>query len=148
MSLAKVLGIKPEPAKKEEVEDKRPKISPFDFVKDIQHAQKNLIVDEWTEKQYNPYIVNRALGFSADTVIQANEMNARPGLSKKLQVLFLLNTIRPKKRFTPWVKAEKIRDLDNVKRYYGYSNAKARSVLKVLTATQLDYIRERLNTGG
>ena len=45
-------------------------------------------------------------------------------------------------------KAEKSEDLDMVKRYYGYSNAKARSALKVLTAQQLDYIRERLNTGG
>jgi hypothetical protein len=148
MSLAKVLGVKPEPKKVEEVEVKRPKISPFDFVKDIQHPQKNLIVDEWSEGQYNPFMVNKALGFSQDTVIQANEMNSRPFLSKKMQNLFFLNTIRPKKRFTPWVKAEKVQDLDNVKRYYGYSNAKARSVLRVLTAQQLDYIRERLNTGG
>lgn len=148
MTLAKVLGIKPEVKKVEEVEPKLPKIDLFDFIKDIQHGHKNLIVDEWSEKQYNPFMINLALSFSADTVIQANEMNARPNLSKKMQNLFLINSVRPKKRFTPWVKAEKIRDLDNVKRYYGYSNAKARSVLKVLTATQLDYIRERLNTGG
>jgi len=148
MTLAKVLGIKPEPKKVEEIEKKRPSISPFDFVKDIQHGHTNLIVDEWSEKQYNPFMINRALGFCQDTVIQANEMNSRPGLSKKMQNLFLINSIRPKKRFAPWVKAEKIEALDLVKRYYGYSNAKARSVLKVLTAQQLDYIKERLNTGG
>ncbi len=148
MTLAKVLGVKPEPKKVEEVEAKRPKITPFDFVKDIQFAHSNLIVDEWSEKQYNPYMVNLILSFGADTVIQANEMNSRPNLSKKAQNLFLINMIRPKKRFTPWVKAEKIQDVELVKRYYGYSNEKARSVLRVLTAQQLDIIRERLNTGG
>lgn len=148
MSFAKLLGIKVEPKKPEEVEVKRPSIDLFAFVKDIQHGHKNLIVDEWSEKQYNPYMINRALSMFPDTIIQANEMNSRPFLSRKMQNLFLINTIRPKKRFTPWVKAEKSEDLDMVKRYYGYNTAKARSALKVLTAQQLDYIRERLNTGG
>ena len=148
MSFAKLLGIKVEPKKAEEPEAKLPKIDLFTFIKDIQHGHKNLIVDEWSEKQYNPHMVNLALSFSPETIIQANEMNSRPFLSKKMQNLFLINTIRPKKRFTPWVKAEKSEDLDMVKQYYGYNTEKARSALKVLTAQQLDYIRERLNTGG
>lgn len=150
MSFAKLLGIKTntEKAAREEEAPKPSKIDLFAFVNDIQHGHKNLIVDEWSEKQYNPYMINRALSFSQDTCIQANEMNSRPSLSKKMQNLFLINTIRPKKRFGTWVKAEKSEDLDMVKRYYGYNNAKARSALKVLTAQQLDYIREKLDTGG
>ena len=148
MSLAKVLGVKPEPKAVEEEEVKRPKISPFDFAKDIQHPQKNLIVDEWSEKQYNPFMVNKALSFSPETIFQANEMNARPNLSKKAQNLFLLHMIRPKKRYSPWVKAEKHEDLELVKQYYGYSTDKARSVLRVLTAQQLAVIREKMNMGG
>lgn len=148
MSFAKLLGIKVEPKKPEEPESKRPSIDLFAFVKDIQYGHKNLIEDEWSENQYNPHMVNLALSFSSDTIVQANEMNSRPFLSKKMQNLFLINTIRPKKRFTPWVKAEKSEDLDMVKKYYNYNTEKARSALKVLTAQQLDYIRERLNTGG
>ena len=53
-------------------------ISPFDYVNAINHTKDNIIVDEWTESQYKSFVVNKALSFSADTVIQANEMNSRP----------------------------------------------------------------------
>ena len=40
---------------------------------------------------------------------------------------FLLNTIRPKKRYAPWVKdPDKLKNLEYVKEYYGYSNEKAK----------------------
>src|SRR3989304_4973463 len=106
MSLAKLLGLK-EPKVVPEEKTKKPKIDLFVFVKAIQYTKEPLIVDEWSERQYNPFMVNRALSFNPETVIQANEMNSRPHLGKKLQFSFLINTIRPKKRFDAWVKAEK-----------------------------------------
>lgn len=148
MSFAKLLGIKVEPKGVEEPEAKKPKIDLFAFIKDIQHSHKNLIVDEWSEKQYNPHMINLALSFYPDTIIQANEMNSRPNLSRKMQNLFLINTIRSKKRFTPWVKGEKLEDLDMVKEYYGYSTEKARSALRILTNQQLEVIRGRMEEGG
>ena len=69
-------------------EDQLVNINPFDFVNAINHTKDNLIVDEWSESQYKPFLVNKALSFTADTVIQANEMNSRSHLDKKLQYSF------------------------------------------------------------
>ena len=124
------------------------KISPFDFVNAIHYTKENLIVDDWSEKQYNPFVVNKSLSFGADTVIPANEMNSRPHLEKRLQFDFLINTIRPRKRFNKWLKAEKIEDLELVKQYYNYNTEKALQALRILSPEQINTIKERLNTGG
>jgi hypothetical protein len=84
----------------------------------------------------------------ADTAIYANEMNARYHLDFQLQFDFLINTIRPRKRYNKWLKAETVEVLDVIQEYYGYSINKARQVLPLLTADQLRYIKERLNKGG
>ena len=68
-------------------------MTPFDYVKAINYTKSNLIVDDLTEKEYNPFIVNRALSMGMDTVLQANEMNRSPHLEKRLQFDFLLNSI-------------------------------------------------------
>lgn len=127
---------------------KQPAISPFDFINSINYSKENLIVDDWSEKQYIPYIVNRGLSFGPDTVIPANEMNSRPHLDKKLQFNFLINTIRPKKRYNKWVKAEKHDAIEIVKSYYGYSTDKARQALSILTSDQIEQLKEKLKKGG
>jgi hypothetical protein len=78
----------------------------------------------------------------------ANEMNKYNFLPKKLQYDFFINTIRNKKRFSPWIKKEIIKDLDYVKNYYGYSNEKAQQALKILSKEQIDFIKSKLETGG
>ena len=125
-----------------------PTISPFDFINAIHHTKENLIVDDWSEKQYNPYIVNKGLSYGHDTVIPANEMNSRPHIPKALQFSFLVNIIRTKKRFNKWIKAEKIDALEVIKEYYGYSTEKARQVLPLLDDNQIETIRTRLHKGG
>lgn len=127
---------------------KQPSISPFDFINSINYSKENLIIDDWSEKQYVPYIVNRGLSFGSDTVIQANEMNSRPHLDKKLQYQFLINIIRPKKRFNKWIKAEKIEAMELVKSYYGYSTEKAKQAISILSKEQLEIIRKKLEKGG
>ena len=132
----------------ETFEYKDPAISPFDFVNAINFNKNDLMVDDWSEKQYVPYIVNKALSYGADTVIPANEMNSRPHLDKKLQFQFLLNNIRPKKRFNKWIKAEKIESIEVIKQYYGYSNEKARQVIPLLDQSKIDYLKQKLEKGG
>ena len=78
-----------------------------------------MIVDDWSEKQYNPYIVNKALSYGADTVIACNEMNSRPHIEKRPQFDFLKAVVRPKKRFNKWLKPVKEEDLEVVKEWYG-----------------------------
>lgn len=135
---------------KKEVDEvyKSPSISPFDFLNAINYSKDDLIVDEWSEKQYNAYIVNKGLSFSSDTVVQANEMNSRPHVEKKLQFQFLINTIRSRKRFNKWIKPEKIDELELVKEYYGYSTEKARQVLSILTPEHMTMIKQKLKKGG
>ena len=127
---------------------KAPAISPFDFINAITYNKNDLMVDDWAEKQYIPYIVNKGLSYGADTVIQANEMNSRPHLDKKLQFQFLLNNIRPKKRYNKWIKAEKIESIEVINQYYGYSNEKARQVIPLLDQSKIDYLKQKLEKGG
>lgn len=127
---------------------KKPQISPFDFANAINHSKESLIVDDWSEKQYNPFIVNKSLSYGADTVIYANEMNSRPHLDRRLQFDFLINTVRPRKRYNKWLKAETVDVLATVQEYYGYSIEKARQVLPLLSADQLEQIKNKLNRGG
>lgn len=132
----------------EQFKVKKKAISPFDFANSINHTKENLIVDAWSEKQYNSFIVNKALSYGADTVVAANEMNSRPHIDKKAQYDFLRGIIRPKKRFNKWLKAEKEEQLELVKEYYGYNNTKAATALRILNEDQLNSIRKRLNKGG
>lgn len=127
---------------------KQKAISPFDFLNSINYNKENLIVDDWSEKQYNAYVINKGLSFSPDTVIQANEMNSRPHIDKLLQYSFLINIVRPKKRFNKWIKSEKIEAIEIVKDYYGYSTEKARQVVSILTIEQIDTLKQKLQKGG
>jgi hypothetical protein len=83
-----------------------------------------------------------------DTVLYANEMNIAHSLPKKLQYDFYLNSVRKRKRFSPWLRKDKVKDLDVVKSYYGYSNEKAQQALRILSPEQLAFIRSKLDTGG
>ncbi len=121
-----------------------------EYLNAINSSKKKLMdtEDEMWEKKYPPFIVNKCLSAFPETLMLVNEMNMRSHLDKKLQFDFLINSLRPRKRYTPWVKAMKLENLEYVKEYYGYSHAKARSALEILTNSQLDYIKERLNRGG
>ena len=61
---------------------------------------------------------------------------------------FFIHIVRKKKRFSPWLRKDKINDLDTVKTYYGYSNEKAEQILKILTKEQLNFIKSKLDIGG
>ena len=114
------------------------------------NTNKNNLIDEDPdiEKQYPSYIINRCLSGQIDSVMFANEMNKHPNLEKKLQYDFFLNSLRKRKRYSPWLRKEQIENLELVKQYYGYSNEKAKQVLNILTREQLSFIRDRLETGG
>jgi len=110
----------------------------------------NLTKEDLSEeiKTYPPYIINRCLSGHIDCVMYANEMNMYHHLSKDMQYSFYLNSLRKRKRFSPWLRKEKVTDLECVKSYYGYSNEKASQALKILTPEQLTFIKQRLDIGG
>ena len=120
-----------------------------DWLNSINQTKKNLIdEDPLVEKQYPAYIVNRCLSGHLDAIMFVNEMNQYHFLDKKMQYDFYLNTLRTKKRFSPWLRKDTIKDIDHVKRYYGYSNEKAKQALTLLTKEQIAFIKSKFETGG
>jgi len=119
------------------------------YLNSINYDKVNLMdQDEEAIKPYPPYIINRCLSGFMDTVLYANEMNMASHLDSKMQYDFFINTIRKRKRFSPWLKKDSLNDLELVKQYYAYSNEKAKTALGLLTKEQLEFIKSKLNTGG
>tara|TARA_R100000995_G_C3473692_1_gene119697 strand:- start:351 stop:731 length:381 start_codon:yes stop_codon:yes gene_type:complete len=120
-----------------------------DWLNSINFNKENLIKENPDlVKEYPPYIINRCLSGHLDCVLFANEMNKYHFLDKDMQFNFYINILRKRKRFSPWVRKEKVSDLEFVKSYYGYNNEKASQALKILSKEQLDYIKQKLDTGG
>ena len=128
------------------------KTNPFDFTNSINQSKTDLMRgtanDKLAEKSYNPFLTNRALSYHNDTVFFANEMNTRHHLDNLLQYDFLLNIVRPKKRYAKWSKKDNDGDVLIVKEYFGYNDTKARQALAILTPEQLTTIRITLQKGG
>ena len=121
-----------------------------DYLNSINLSKENLMESEdpaW-ERCYPPFVINKCMSHHMDTVMFANDMNMYPELDKKLQYDFFINTVRTRKRFSPWGKKEKVTDIELVKEFYGYSTEKAEQALRILSPTQLDVIRSKLNKGG
>ena len=121
-----------------------------DYLNAINHTKETLMdtEDEQWEKKYPPFIVNKCLAPFQDTIMLVNEINQLHQLDKKLQYDFLLNSLRTRKRFAPWVKATKLENLEYVKEFYGYNNEKAKVALDILTDEQISAIKQKMNKGG
>tara|TARA_B110001452_G_scaffold32734_1_gene25520 strand:+ start:49 stop:435 length:387 start_codon:yes stop_codon:yes gene_type:complete len=121
-----------------------------EYLNSINFTKKDLMKSEDKEwiKKYPAFIINKILSGFSDTIMLVNEVNRNHFLDKDMQYSFLLNSIRSKKRFSPFLRASKLKDIECVKEYYGYSNDKAKSALDILTKEQLKLIKEKLFKGG
>ena len=121
-----------------------------DYLKAINHTKEKLMdtEDEEWEKKYPPFIVNKCLSGFQDSLMLVNEINQYPNTDKKLQFDFLINSLRSRKRFTPWLKANRLDNLEYVKEFYGYNNEKAKVALTILNDEQIATIKQKLNKGG
>ena len=125
----------------------KPKLSAWLY--SINQSKKNMMdEDPSLENSYPTWIINKCLSSFTDTVLFANEMNMNWHISKRMQYDFYINSLRPRKRFSPWSKKESIDYLDEVREYYGYSYTKALEVIRVLSTDQLEHIKRSLNKGG
>jgi hypothetical protein len=124
-------------------------MNPFDYVNSILQNKKNIIVDQETENNYSPFLVNRSLSYHKDCLIYANEMNRRHFIDKKMQYDFLINTVRSQKRsFVKWVKSEKNDDLRCLMDVYGFSEKKAREVFDLISKEELEQLKQKSFKGG
>ena len=120
-----------------------------DYLYSINQSKKNILDDDPDAvKKYPAYVVNRCLSSFTDTVLYANEMNKNSHLPPKMQYDFFINSVKPRKRFSPWARKDSIDYLDVVKEYYGYNDDKALQALRILTKNQLDKITYLLRKGG
>ena len=123
-------------------------MKPFEYLNSINDNKVDIMVDDITEKSYNGFMINRSLSYFPDTVIFANEINRYHHIDKKLQFHFLINTIRKRKRFSKWIKPELDTNIEVVKEYYGYNNEKARQALSLLSSSQIEELKKKVNKGG
>ena len=119
-----------------------------DYLTSINQTKKSLVIDDESEKAYPPFIVNKCLSAFHDTILFANEMNINHHLDKKLQYDFFINSINPRKRFSPWAKKTQVEYLDAIKEYYGYNDDKALQALRILSKDQLEHIKKLVDKGG
>lgn len=126
-------------------------MKPFDYVNSINYSKKNLMEgtdnDELAESDYVPFLTNRSLSYFTDTLFYSNEINQYPHADNRLQYDYLLNSVRPKKRYAKWVKATDGDDLEIVKLYFNYSTNKALQALNVLSPKQLEQITDKVTRG-
>ena len=100
------------------------------------------------QKKYPAFIVNKILSGFQDCIMLVNEMNRTHFVDKDMQFQFLLNSIRSKKRYSPFLRSSKLKDLDVIKEYYGYNNDKAKTAVDILTKDEVKLIKEKLFKGG
>ena len=125
----------------------KPKLG--DWLYSINQSKKNLMDQDPTlESSYPSWIINKCLSSFTDTVLFANEMNMNWHISKRMQYDFFINSLRPRKRFSPWSKKESIDYLEDVQEYYGYSYTKSLEVIRILPKSDLEQIRKLLHKGG
>ena len=121
-----------------------------EYLKAINYNKKPLMdsEDEFVEKDYVPFVVNRCLSFFPDTILQTNEMNLKCQADKKMQFDFLRGTIRKSNRYSPWLKETLPEDINVIKEYFNYNNRKAKEALDILTDNQVQQIKKKLSKGG
>ena len=121
-----------------------------DYLNSINYTKEQLLdsEDEQWEKKYPPFIINKCVAPFPDTILLVNELNQLHQVDKKLQYDFLLNSLRSRKRYTPWMKAKKLKNLEYVKEFYGYNNEKAKIALDILTDEQISAIKQKMIKGG
>jgi hypothetical protein len=121
------------------------RLTPFDFIKSINEKTENLMdTTPDAEREYVPFVVNRGLSYSPDTILYANEMNCVPLTDKRMQYDYLYHSIRKRKRFDKWIKPEEMDEelLGLVMEAYKVGQKKAVEYIRMLPKERLDALRQ------
>ena len=128
------------------------KANPFDYINSINQSKENLMRgtynDELAEREFKPFLTNKALSYHQDTILISNMMNMNAQLDNKLQYEFLLNIVRPKKRYSKWLKNEVENNVSVISEYYDVPINVAKQYAMVLSNEQIDYLKQKLEKGG
>ena len=104
---------------------------------------------------YSQWRINNILANYDGLTLIVNEMNIHYDLTDKMHYDYLYGAVRKQKR---WAKTEtkeekkqrdKEQELQNlISNYYKYNIVRTKEALKILTAEQIDIIRNKNNKGG
>ena len=116
--------------------------NPFDYVKSILNGNTKLKVD----KEYNSFLINRALSYHKDCIFIANEVNNFSNLDNDIQYDFLLNIIRKRyRKFKPWHKNSISDDIKIIMEFFNVGFDDALEYLEILKKTdKLEKIKKCL----
>ena len=121
------------------------------FLNSINSTKQNVLLEDTNgkiEQAYNSYIINKSLSYFPDTIMQSNTVNMYFNIDNKMKYDFLLNSIRKRKRFTPWVKSTAEENIEVIKMYFNVGNEKANEILSLLNENHINKIKEQLSKGG
>ena len=128
--------------------------SPFDYVRALSETKDTSVFEDFQaagrEQDYPSFMINRSLSYHLDTVLIVNAMNVSgTPIPAAQHWAYLLNNIKPRKRYAKWVKrADTSADVKAVIEYYGCGTAEAKDIVKNLSPDELDEIKTRLDKGG
>ena len=100
----------------------------FDIIKKISEGDKTLTTDD-IKKDYNPFLVNRGMSMYPDTILYANEMNMCGHVAPEMQCDYYFSSIKPKKRYSKWYKAEKSDLIPVLAKYFNVGINEAKELI-------------------
>lgn len=118
------------------------KVGLFDFLKAISDTKEELFELEDFDRKYPPFMINRFLSVSQDTLFFANIISQFPDLPKKLQYAFYHYGIDKKKRYFQYAGKGKdnTKHLKDIVRYYCCSKEQGMEYLELLSKEQIQNI--------
>uniref|UniRef100_A0AAU6W4K4 Clamp loader subunit n=1 Tax=Pseudomonas phage Cygsa01 TaxID=3138529 RepID=A0AAU6W4K4_9VIRU len=124
------------------------KVGLFDWLGALNTTKADLL-NEASEKSYDPFIIRRGIAQNMDTVLLAQEMNKLHALPKRMQHDFFLRAITKKKRYGKWSKKESVLEkTQTISTFYNVSLREAQEYANLLTDDQVKELVERMDTGG
>jgi hypothetical protein len=126
------------------------KTNPFEYLNAI-NSGKDIITHadspELAEDGYEPFLINKGLSYHLDSVLASNEMNLRHLADKKLQYLYYLYTLKPRKRIAKWHKPHRNDDVTIIQAASPMNKKRAEATLSLLTDGEFQQIQDMMNTG-
>lgn len=120
----------------------------YQLLNSINLGKQDLLREGTPVKEYIPFFINRSLSYFTDTIFYSNEMNRLWNLDKQMQYDYLRVSVRPRKRFSKWIKDESTDRIDALMRLYGYSYTKAKQATPLIKEDDWNKIFQLLDEGG
>lgn len=123
-------------------------ITTTDKFRYLNSINNKVALDDDDFKEYSPYFTNLMLSYHLDCLFAVSRLDVFSNIPPVAQYVYLLNTIRKKKRFTKLHRIEKDENVKLIQEYYGFSLKKAKNALAILSKEQINEIRQKRDKGG